>query len=137
MDLGTYEEFADKLDKKPAKDLYKIAREANVLLPPGLGDTELILRALYDALKTSDPSAAKGKPSAPSSDVQGPAADGPRIKVLATHGPHYYRCNRKFKPEWQTFLVSEFTLNELDTLRADPHLRVKDVKEPEPITKAT
>ncbi len=120
----TFGELEEKLRKRSIGDLLKLAKGYGIVLPAGLDTKDTILRAMFDALQSSDP-ASSVEPGASSSPP--PADAGPQIQAISTTGARYWRCGHKFTIEWQTLPRSKFTEQEIETvLKKDKHLKVRD-----------
>ncbi len=127
MDLKTFtlEQLQERLGKRSNRELYKMAKGYGIELPSGLDDQAVILTAIHEALQGSGKPPAAGGPDAPSSSD--PAAGGPRIRVVSMTGAARWRSGQQWGVKWREVPVAMFTALELEALRADEYLRVKDV----------
>ena len=114
----------ENLERKSVKELRKMAPAYNISLPAGLFEKAAILQILYEGLTGSDPVSA-ARPDSPPSPP--PAETGPRIRLQSRTGYRYWCAGVKLLPEWREYPVSQFTLSELEALRKDKHVGLKEV----------
>jgi hypothetical protein len=129
------DELGERLEKRSAGELRKLASSHGVSIPASFDDKEAILDAIHGALSAPTSSASvSGVVSARSSAGASPSARAsaseaePRFRVLCVTGKsQLWKFGFKFTTEWQTLPKSKFSDEQWRVLSMDKRVRVQPV----------
>lgn len=128
------EELGERLDKRSAAELRKLALSHGASIPPSFDDKEVILDVIHSALSAKDSASASGAQPARASTGASPVTPKPaseaepRFRVLCVTGkPQLWKYGFKFTAEWQTLPQSKFSEEQWNVLRTDKRVKVQAV----------